>query len=247
MILRRLVTALRSQSWLTLVLELVVVVVGIFLGLQVDSWNEARKDRVLEQQYLASLKADFRADIEELDEAIALAKSRARLGRLLISSIDKDRVESDPNEFIWAVFSSHLLNYPSYTRATINDLLSTGNLQLLQDSNMKAAVAGYYTDIEYREQWKTNWRQMQIAMSQTLPHLLDFDVNEASLLRYRGGPDWITEEFQFDSSVAEQVLRRIIEHPQAKAQIENMTRIQDMMYLNLTDIKKRTVALVESL
>ena len=50
MILRRLVTSLREQSWLTLVLELVVVVVGIFLGLQVDSWNEARKDRMVEHQ-----------------------------------------------------------------------------------------------------------------------------------------------------------------------------------------------------
>ena len=247
MLLRRFLKHFRKQDWIAIFLDFIIVVVGIYVGLQVNQWNQTRKDRVLEQQYVASLKADFQADIEELDEAIALAKSRALLGRLLISSIDKDRVEGDPNEFIWAVFSSHLLNYPSYTRATINDLLSTGNLQLLQDSNMKAAVAEYYTDIEYREQWKTNWRQMQIAMSQTLPHLLDFDVNEASLLRYRGGPDWITEEFQFDSSVAEQVLRRIIEHPQAKAQIENMTRIQDMMYLNLTDIKKRTVALVESL
>ncbi len=247
MILRRLVTALRKQSWLTVVLELVVVVVGIFLGLQVDSWNEARKDRVLEQQYLASLKADFQADIEELDEAIALAESRALLDRLLISTIDKGRVEGDPNEFIWAVYSSFLLNYPSYTRATINDLLSSGNLQLLQDSNLKAAVAEYYTDIEYREQWKINWRQMQIAMLHTLPHLLDFDVREAGLLRYTGGPDWITEEFQFDSSVAEQVLRRIIEHPQAKGQIENMTGIQDTMYLILTSIKERAVALVESL
>ncbi len=247
MILRRLVTALRKQSWLTLVLELVVVVVGIFLGLQVDSWNDARKDRVLEHQYVVSLKTDFQADIEELDEAIALAKSRAQLGRLLISSIDKDRVEGDPNEFIWAVYSSFLLNFPSYTRATINDLLSTGNLQLLQDANLKAAVAEYYTDIEYREQWKINWREAQIDMERTLPHLLDFDVREAGLLRYTGGPDWITEEFQFDSSVAEQVLRRIIEHPQAKGQIENMTRVQDTMYLILTDIKKRAVALVESL
>ena len=247
MILRRLVTALRKQSWLTVVVELVVLVLGIFLGLQVDSWNEARKDRVLEQQYVASLKADFQADIEELDNAIALAKSRALLGRLLISTIDKGRVEGDPNEFIWALFSSYLLNFPSYTRATINDLLSTGNLQLLQDSNLKAAVAEYYTDIEYREQWKTNWREMQIAMEHTLPHLLDFDVVEAGLLRYTGGPDWIIEEFQFDSSVAEQVLRRIIEHPQAKWQIENMTRVQDTMYRNLIEIKERAVALVESL
>ncbi|MCH7805592.1 MAG: hypothetical protein IH995_00410 [Proteobacteria bacterium] len=247
MILRRLVTALRKQSWLTVVLELVVVVVGIFLGLQVDSWNDARKDRVLEQQYVASLKADFQADIEELDEAIALAKSRALLDRLIISTIDKGRVEGDPNEFIWAVYSSFLLNYPSYTRATINDLLSTGNLQLLQDSNLKAAVAEYYTDIEYREQWKTNWREMQIAMEHTLPHLLDFDVVEAGLLRYSGGPDWITKEFQFDSSDAEQVLRRIIEHPQAKGQIENMTRIQDTMYLILIATKEHAVALAESL
>ncbi len=212
-----------------------------------DSWNEARKDRVLEQQYLVSLKADFQADIEELEEAIALAKSRALLGRLLISTIDKGRVEDDPNEFIWAVFSSYLLNFPSYTRATINDLLSTGNLQLLQDANLKTAVAEYYTDIEYREQWKTNWREMQIAMEHTLPHLLDFDVRDAGLLRYTGGPDWITEEFQFDSSVAELVLRRIIEHPQAKGQIGNMTRVQDTLYLNLTAIKVRAVALVESL
>lgn len=247
MILRRLVTALRKQSWLTVVVELVVLVVGIFLGLQVDSWNEARKDRVLEQQYVASLKADFQADIEELDNAIALAKSRALLGRLLISTIDKGRVEGDPNEFIWALFSSYLLNFPSYTRATINDLLSTGNLQLLQDSNLKAAVAEYYTDIEYREQWKTNWREMQIALEHTMPHLLDFDVVEAGFLRYRGRPDWITEEFQFDSSVAEQVLLRIIEHPQAKWQIENMTRVQDTIYRNLTQIKERAVALVESL
>ena len=247
MILRRLAEAISEQNWFTVVLEVFIVVVGIFIGLQVDSWNEARKDRVLEQQYLASLKADFQADIEELDKAIALAESRARLGRMLISSIDKGRAEGDPNEFIWAVFTSEFLNYPSYTRATIDDLLSTGNLELLQDSNLKAAIAEYYTDIEYREQWKTTWREMQIAMEHTLPYILDFDVREAGLLRYFGGPDWITEEFQFDSSVAEQVLRRIIEHPQAKGQIENMTRVQDMMYMNLTGIKERAAALVESL
>ena len=84
-------------------------------------------------------------------------------------------------------------------------------------------------------------------MERTVPHLLDFDVREAGLLRYSGGPDWITKEFQFDSSVAELVLRRINEHPQAKGQIENMTRVQDTMYLILTAIKEHAVALVESL
>ena len=134
--------------WKRLYVEAAAIVASILLAFAIDAWWEDRQERVLEQQYLASLKADFQADIEELDDAIALAKSRAQLGRLLISSIDQDRVEGDPNEFIWAVYSSFLLNYPSYTRATINDLLSTGDLQLLQDANLKAAVAEYYTDIE---------------------------------------------------------------------------------------------------
>jgi hypothetical protein len=112
---------------------------------------------------------------------------------------------------------------------------------------LKAAIAEYYTDIEYREQWKTNWRQTQIDMVHTLPDLLDFNVREAGFLRYNGEADWITEEFQFDSSVAEQVLRKIIEHPQAKGQIENMIRVQDTMYLTLTSIKERAVTLVETL
>jgi hypothetical protein len=233
--------------WKRLYVEAAAIVASILLAFAIDAWWEDRQERELEQQYVASLKADFQADIEELDEAIALAKYRALLNRQLISTIDKGRVEGDPNEFVWAVFSSFLLNYPSYTRATINDLLSTGNLQLLRDANLKAAVAGYYADIEYREQWTINWRQAQIDMERTLPHLLDFDVREAGHLRYTGGPEWITKEFQFDSSVAEQVLRKIIEHPQAKGQIENMTRIQDTMYLTLTATKKQAVALAESL
>ena len=43
MILRRLGNALREQNWFTVVLEVLIVVVGIFFGLQVDDWNERRK------------------------------------------------------------------------------------------------------------------------------------------------------------------------------------------------------------
>lgn len=37
--------------------------VGVFLGFQVDNWNEDRKERIEEGQYLESLKADFEASI----------------------------------------------------------------------------------------------------------------------------------------------------------------------------------------
>ena len=54
------------------------------------------------------------------------------------------------------------------------------------DTELKSEIANYYTDIEYREQWKANWREMQIAMEHTMPHLLDFNIREAGHLRYIG-------------------------------------------------------------
>ena len=45
MILRTLADALREQNWFTVALEVLIVVVGIFIGLQVDDWNSARIDR----------------------------------------------------------------------------------------------------------------------------------------------------------------------------------------------------------
>ena len=38
MILRRLADAIRDQSWFTVALEIMIVVIGIFIGLQVDGW-----------------------------------------------------------------------------------------------------------------------------------------------------------------------------------------------------------------
>ena len=42
MILRRIAEAFRRQDWFTVFVETMIVVVGVFVGLQVDNWNAAR-------------------------------------------------------------------------------------------------------------------------------------------------------------------------------------------------------------
>lgn len=44
MILRRLSKHLLTQDWAAAVIDFIIVVAGIFVGLQVDSWNETRID-----------------------------------------------------------------------------------------------------------------------------------------------------------------------------------------------------------
>lgn len=45
MILRRLATSLRQQDWVTVVIEIMIVVLGVFIGLQVNNWNSERVAR----------------------------------------------------------------------------------------------------------------------------------------------------------------------------------------------------------
>jgi len=42
---------MREQNWFTVVLEILSVVIGIFIGLQVDDWNERRKEQRVADAY----------------------------------------------------------------------------------------------------------------------------------------------------------------------------------------------------
>lgn len=217
------------------------------MGLQVDQWNQERKERVLESQYILSIKRDLQADVAELDRTIELARQRAQSGRLLITAIIDNQIDGDPTEFVWAVYSSLLLNYPSYTRTTVDELSSTGNLRIIQDESLKSQLSEYYATIYRHEQFTPNWRAMQIALEHSLPDIMSFAMREAGHVEYSGGPEWVDKRFNFDQDDAEGVLKNIIEHPDAKGQIENMVRIQDSHYMNLIGIREHAVQIEQLL
>lgn len=67
MFLRRLVDHVRSLHWTMIFIDLVIVVVGVFIGMQVNNWNEARQERQRAAQLLDTLRVDMR----DYDQAAA--------------------------------------------------------------------------------------------------------------------------------------------------------------------------------
>ena len=63
MILRRLAQHLREQNWTAISIEFVLLVLGVFLGIQVANWNEQRADSARAQAYLVRLQDDFARDL----------------------------------------------------------------------------------------------------------------------------------------------------------------------------------------
>jgi hypothetical protein len=77
----RLAAQLQRQDWAAVAIDLLIVVIGVFLGIQASKWNDTRKDRQLAGEYLGPIAGDLRYDIDQLRQrglAQLAAKSPAR-------------------------------------------------------------------------------------------------------------------------------------------------------------------------
>lgn len=73
MILRHISESIRRQDWFTVLIEVLIVVIGVFVGIEVANWNEARGERANESQYLSDLRSnlvDDRAEYARVSETI---------------------------------------------------------------------------------------------------------------------------------------------------------------------------------
>jgi len=59
MITNRFLQHLKQQHWTGVFIELVIVVLGVFIGLQVDNWNQARQERQRVTVLVEALRADL--------------------------------------------------------------------------------------------------------------------------------------------------------------------------------------------
>ena len=71
MILRRLIEHFRKQEWTAIAIDFVIVVAGVFVGLQVSNWNAARADALDYAGALGRLRAEIDANMKTLDLADA--------------------------------------------------------------------------------------------------------------------------------------------------------------------------------
>ncbi len=94
MILRRITEHVKTQNWFAVGLDFVIVVVGVFIGIQVANWNESRIALLEEQAILARLAAEYR-DIAEKGDAylVRSAQQRQLMARWIDAAEDDESLD----------------------------------------------------------------------------------------------------------------------------------------------------------
>ena len=76
MILRRIAHHVKQQQWTAVLIELVIVILGVFLGFQVSDWANERANRSAETRHLEEIAEDLRADAEQFGVISTSAEMR---------------------------------------------------------------------------------------------------------------------------------------------------------------------------
>ena len=154
MILRRFMEHVKEQNWFAVGLDVIVVIVGIFLGMQVTEWNQQRLDRQLESDYLQRLEADIKKDISQINYAIKVQDGRQKLAGTLLESITNIQiVHENPGQFITAIMVAGYTLMPEINDDTFEELKSSGRLPLITDQGLRADISEYYNLISQSAQW----------------------------------------------------------------------------------------------
>lgn len=105
MILRRLIGNLRTQNWTAIGIEFLIVVVGVFIGLQAANWNQSRLDRRETQQMLEQLVPELQSQMEFFDSVRTYYATSRRYGDRALAAWNGGS-ELDDNQFVIAAYQA---------------------------------------------------------------------------------------------------------------------------------------------
>ena len=105
MFVRRLTTSFKDQHWMTIAIELVIVIIGVFIGTEVANWNQARLQRAATNRLLEQWRPELRNQLEFFDSARTYFATSKHYADQAFAGWDNDPKISD-NQFVIAAYQA---------------------------------------------------------------------------------------------------------------------------------------------
>lgn len=134
--------------------EIVLVVIGILIALQINNLNEARKTRTTELHYLENLKTDLILNIAELDKYIAVRNSRIESAHKVLEHFEGKPL-TDLNDFALHTTNIYVWQKFSQQDNTFQELINSGNLAIISNDTIKDGLLNLqalYKKLKYEEE-----------------------------------------------------------------------------------------------
>jgi len=143
--MHKLAARLRSYDWTAAVIELVIVVVGVLVALQVSNWNQDRIDRARAHRDYQRIRAELQTDGEAMEQTLAFWQVVSAYGAAAIANGESgQRVEDSNWKTVLAWYQASQLMPFELEDTTFVEMRDSGDLTLIADENLRKRLADYY-------------------------------------------------------------------------------------------------------
>jgi hypothetical protein len=143
MILRRVREHVVHHNWFAVAIDLLIVVIGVFIGMQASNWNQARVERQQAQEYRAMLIDDLQANQQNL----ALRKRYYQWVRTdalkTLAAMARPTSALDDQFLIDSYQATQILPW-SLKRNTYDQIIASGDFGHLGDAALRDQISNYY-------------------------------------------------------------------------------------------------------
>lgn len=151
--------------------EIILVVIGILIALQINNWNDWRKQRVKEKEILIELQNQFKSNLIQLENKIYQRSLIVRNSKRALRFMDDKQIVS--MDTLTTVLSSLILS-PTYDPIN-NEIMTAENLQLIQNDSLRTYLTTFTSGIDDFKDQESEW--VDIYRNITLEYLIDIGVS----------------------------------------------------------------------
>lgn len=169
MFLRRIMKHISQQNWFAVWLDLLIVFVAVFVGLQADNWNQDRLARSNAEIYYSRLIKDMRAEMITRMSRAAYYEQALEYGEYALQALNQPENRNDEQLLIGLYQATQLWHYVPQ-RATYDELLAVGIANAIPDEEIRGWLANYYlalTNSKEIQQEETPYRK---NLRRYMPH-----------------------------------------------------------------------------
>jgi len=165
MILRRVIEHVKAQNWTAVALDFVIVVMGVFIGLQVQEWSGRQEDRRREVQIIADMLADLEIDRAQYANGMSFDMRGLSAANAAFAGADLPPVSFDwskgatagidytfdistiseypaePRDLLWT--DVVIRNFPTPSTSTYDAMVGAGDIRLIQDRAIVREIQDY--------------------------------------------------------------------------------------------------------
>ena len=195
MLFRRIKAHIEKENWFAVFIDFLIVVVGVFIGIQVANWNVEKQQQESVESYLKSIARNIESDLTALKITRKKREIAENLSfRKLLFISGKTSFTRDEIAFAGQAFTqAQELHYFNANTSGYEALKTSGVLDRLQGNDIETLLYDYYDTISQIEHDEKNhndivkllWLQFVSKWPKELSQWEFYDPNPLSNSRFQ--------------------------------------------------------------